>query len=77
MGRSNFWDRSSKYSQGLSLGLNMLAGMVVFTWLGYWLDNQRGGGRGWTLTGMFLGLFYCGYEVWKLVRRGEEDNKKK
>ncbi len=22
-----------------------------------------------TLTGIFLGLFYCGYEIWKAIRQ--------
>ena len=45
----------------------MVAGMALFTFLGYKLDCRFGGGRMWTLGGMFLGLAYGGYEVWKLI----------
>lgn len=53
----------------LALGTNMAAGMGIFTFLGHTLDQKLGTGRAWTLCGMFLGLGYCGYEVWKLVRQ--------
>ena len=55
----------------ISLGFNMVAGMLVFTYLGYWLDKKHGG-QLWTLLGIFLGLTYCGYEVWKLVRNNKK-----
>lgn len=53
----------------VNLGYTMAAGMVVFTFLGYLLDSKLGKGHGATLTGMFLGLMYCGYEVWKLTKK--------
>ena len=55
------------YGAALALGTNMIAGMALFTFLGYKLDCRFGGGRTWTLAGMFLGLAYGGYEVWKLI----------
>jgi len=58
-----------RYSLLLSLGLNMAVGMAVFSFLGYYIDKKTGERGFWTLGGMFLGLLYCGYEVWKLVRR--------
>lgn len=70
------------YSSALSLGLNMAAGMAAFSYLGYRLDQGRGGGYGWTLAGIFLGLFYGGFEVWKVIKQnqnmeGSEDQKEK
>ena len=61
---------SGNLSRAIALGTNMAAGMAVFSFLGYWIDKWRGGsGAGpWTLAGMFLGLLYGGYEVWKVVR---------
>ena len=59
----------SFYGTAISLGLNMAVGVVVFTLAGYWLDQRRGGGKAWTLCGIFLGLFYGAYEVWKVVRQ--------
>ncbi len=67
-------------SIGLSLGIQLAVGMVVFAGLGYWIDKKRGGGNAFTLIGIFLGMFYGGYEVWKLIRVLQEqdpDNEKK
>lgn len=52
-----------------NLGLNIVAGFIVFTFIGYKIDEKRGKGSLFTLLGMFLGLFYCGYEIWKLIRK--------
>lgn len=62
--------RKTVYGSAIALGTNMVAGIALFTFLGYKLDQLKGGeGRGGTLAGMFMGLFYGGYEVWKLVRQ--------
>lgn len=53
----------------MSFGMTFAAGMAAFTALGWWIDKRRGGGQAFTLAGMFAGLFYGGYEVWKLVRQ--------
>jgi F0F1-type ATP synthase assembly protein I len=57
------------YGTAIMLGLNMAVGVVVFTLAGYWVDQKRGGGKAWTLCGIFMGLFYGAYEVWKVVRQ--------
>ncbi|MBW7908723.1 MAG: AtpZ/AtpI family protein [Kiritimatiellae bacterium] len=54
-------------------GLQLAVGMVVFAGGGYWLDRRRGGGIAFTLAGVGLGLFYIGYECWKLVRLLNEE----
>ena len=48
--------------------------MGLFSFGGYKLDQKRGDGNLFTLLGMFLGLIYGGYEVWKLVRVQNEDD---
>jgi hypothetical protein len=53
----------------ISLGFNMAAGMGFFTFIGYKIDQKQGGGNAWTLAGMFLGLVYGVYEIWKLIRQ--------
>jgi hypothetical protein len=58
----------STWSRAIGLGTDLLAGMLVFTAGGYWVDQKRHTGLFWTLCGMFLGILYGGYEVWKLVR---------
>lgn len=53
----------------MTLGLTMVVGVCFFTYLGYLIDKKTGGGQAWTLVGIFVGLFYCGYEIWKLIRK--------
>ena len=68
-----------RYGPALSLGTNIAAGMLGLTFAGYYLDRRFGEGEGetFTLIGLFLGLVYSGYEVWKVVRwlqrEGEEE----
>ena len=64
-------------SWALSLGSNMALGMLFFTFLGMGADQKFHTEQKWTLTGIFLGLFYCGYEVWKLVRQMNKEEEDK
>jgi len=57
----------------LNLGLNFATGMALLSYLGYRYDQSRGGGNTGTLIGLFLGLIYGAYEVWKLVRTPPPD----
>lgn len=57
-----------QWSRAAGLGIDLLAGMLLFTMGGYWLDHRHGAGVFWTLCGMFLGLIYGAYEVWKAIR---------
>ncbi len=75
IGRQEKFEKSHRYAVSMSLGLNMAAGMAVFSALGYWIDHKTANEEGlWTLGGMFVGIFYCGYEVWKVVRQQLNDN---
>ena len=58
----------SRFGPALALGTNMAAGMILLAGLGYWIDRKRGGGVLCTLCGLFLGLAYGMYELWKAVR---------
>lgn len=60
-----------------NLGMNFAVGMVLLSYLGSQLDRRRGGGYGWTLTGLALGLLYGAYEVWKLARQSNDEPKPK
>jgi F0F1-type ATP synthase assembly protein I len=62
------------YGAAISLGLNMAVGVAVFTFIGHLLDRWRGGGKAWTLCGIFVGLLYGAYEVWKMVRQIEQED---
>jgi hypothetical protein len=57
-----------RYGPALGLGAHLTAGLLAFTFLGRLIDRRRGGGDLFTLCGIFLGLAYGGYEVWKVVR---------
>jgi F0F1-type ATP synthase assembly protein I len=57
-----------QWSRAAGLGIDLLAGMLLFTMGGYWIDQRRGTGVFWTLCGMFLGLVFGAYEVWKVIR---------
>ncbi len=61
----------SFYSTAISLGLTMASGVLLFTAAGWYIDRKRGGGKAATLCGVFLGLFFGAYEVWKTVREIE------
>ena len=66
--------RSIVANPAIALGTNMTAGMLFFSGIGYYFDSRQGRDAGvWTLVGMFLGLAWCGYEIWKLVRGTKRD----
>ena len=66
---------STAQSTALSLGTQLAVGMAFFAGLGYLADRRRGGGVLFTLLGMFLGLGYGAYEVWKLIRQLNQEAK--
>ncbi len=61
-------DSQRALHRAVGLGMDLLAGTVLFTMGGYWLDRRRGTGVFWTVCGMVLAFVYGGYEVWKVVR---------
>ena len=56
-----------------TIGIQMAVGMGVFSYLGFLIDKKRGGGSAFTLVGIFLGLIYIGYEVWKMIKKMSEE----
>ena len=65
-------------SLAMNLGLNFAVGMAVFAFIGYKIDEKRGGGgQGFTLGGIFMGFLYGGYELWKAIKQIQEDEKRK
>jgi F0F1-type ATP synthase assembly protein I len=66
----------SDLGQALMLGMNFAVGMAVFSFGGYWIDQKRGGGLLFTVSGMVLGLGYGAYEVWKVIRLLNEQARK-
>lgn len=52
----------------LNIGLNMAVGMAFFSIGGWWLDKHFLTKPVLTSIGIFLGLAYCAYEVWKFLK---------
>ena len=63
------------YGRYFSIGLNLIAGMLICAGIGYYIDQKRPGGYFFTLIGIFLGLVYSGYELWKLIQELNTESK--
>jgi len=70
-------NKSYKSLSSTSFGLNLAVGMVFFTLIGLYVDNEMGSGFLGLLCGIFLGLLYCTYEIWKLIKNQENNDSKK
>jgi hypothetical protein len=66
----------SDLGQAVMLGTNCAVGMAVFSFAGYLVDQKRGGGLLFTVSGMVCGLAYGAYEVWKVIRMLNEQARK-
>jgi F0F1-type ATP synthase assembly protein I len=66
----------SEMGQAVMLGTTFAVGMAVFSFAGYWIDQKRGGGLLFTVSGMVCGLAYGAYEVWKVIRMLNEQARK-
>jgi F0F1-type ATP synthase assembly protein I len=64
-----------KYGDAIALGTNFTAGMLACVFIGYQLGTWFGHQDAWVLGGVFAGLTYGGFEVWKIVRRLEEQDR--
>ena len=62
-------------SGAISLGTNMAAGMALLGGGGFYIDHRRGGGFAFTLGGIVLGLVYCAYEAWKIIKQLHEQDR--
>ncbi|MBF0510853.1 MAG: AtpZ/AtpI family protein [Candidatus Omnitrophica bacterium] len=49
---------------------SMGCGIVFLTMLGWWLDQKCHTRFLWTMIGIVLGIVYCVYEVWKVLKKG-------
>jgi len=63
--------KNNAHLEYMSFGLTLAIGIGGFTYLGIWLDKKLATGF-WTLIGVFLGLIYGGYEIWKLIKKTNE-----
>ena len=57
-----------KYQSAIGLGSTWAVALLGFTLLGYWADRKTGGGHVWMLVGIFAGLSYGAYELWRIIR---------
>ena len=64
-------------SSATMLGYTIMAAVFFFAFIGYKLDEKfKNEKHLWTLCGVFVGFVYSGYEVWKLVKREQEEEQK-
>jgi F0F1-type ATP synthase assembly protein I len=56
-----------------NMGIGCASAILLFGGVGYVVDRKRGDGVAFMIGGLFMGLFYCGYELWKLVRAVQRD----
>ena len=58
----------------LSLGLTLAVGFILFGFIGYYFD-QKYTLNGWgVLSGIFMGMVYASYEVWKALKKIDQDS---
>ena len=69
-------ENSSKNLYAYALGFSIPAAVAILTYLGSRLDQKLGGGIFWTSVGIFLGAFYCCYEIWKLIKQNNDKKDK-
>ena len=62
-------------SPATTIGFTIMAAVCLFSFIGYKID-EKFKTNFWTLIGIFTGFAFSGYEVWKLVRREQEEEKK-
>lgn len=72
-------DGRGELSQALTLGTTFAVGMAVFSFIGFKIDQKRGGGILFTLIGMIFGLAFGAYETWRVItfinRRAEHQSR--
>ena len=62
----------------LATATSMGAGVIVCGLIGYYIDSKfENEQQYWTLGGIGIGLAYLAYEVWKVVRVVERNEKQR
>jgi hypothetical protein len=64
-------DQKSLYSMAATIW-SIVGGMIGCSLLGYVIGRKMGDYLTGTLIGMFMGLAYCGYEIWKVIRKPKD-----
>lgn len=62
--------KKNSFLNYVNLGWNMIAGVALFTFGGYFLEKKFHVAGG-ILTGVMLGMVYCGYLIWKIIKNTE------
>lgn len=60
-------EEKRRLNPAIGFGTSFAVGMVIFALGGHWLDVKFGHESLFTLLGIFLGLIYGGWELWKLI----------
>lgn len=69
----------SRVNPAVGFGTSFAAGMALFAFAGHALDVKTDREPLFTLIGIFMGLVYGGWELWKLItaenQRAEEERR--
>jgi hypothetical protein len=55
---------------GLAFGTSLAVGVIAPCLIGHYIDQRRET-EYCVLIGFAVGALYCGYEIWKLIRRSK------
>ena len=69
-------NNQQKYGPLLTLGVQLAAGIAGFVLFGYFIDQKLGkDGIAFTALGMALGFVYGAYEIWKLLKKLNDEER--
>jgi len=64
-------------SSAMTIGYTIMAAVFLCAFIGYKIDERiKKGSSTFTLVGLFMGLTFSGYEVWKLIKSKNKEDKK-
>jgi 4-hydroxybenzoate polyprenyltransferase len=65
--------RGTKVNPAIGFGSAVAGAFALFGIAGWRADLHFGTGHLWTLVGVGVAFFYTFYELWKLIRRSQQD----
>ncbi|GAB4173918.1 MAG: hypothetical protein Kow00108_08780 [Calditrichia bacterium] len=73
--RNKILSEGKSWAIYINIGMSIVAAMLFWIFLGYWLDKKMGTSPLFILIGIGFALLSVGYEIYKLVRMTEDGKK--